>query len=123
MRTRVHYFLFESIAFEKDGFLVMSWWCLIRYFKKQISAAKLLFFVVLLYFFTCVYMQFHLDTALLQYVIGIFTILTLSKKTSESRTVILSPQQSSTKLSTKVRAPVGGESAEECGRCRINLTV
>jgi hypothetical protein len=36
-----------------------------------------------------------------------------------SRTVILSPQQSSTKLSTKVRAPVGGESAAECGRCRI----
>jgi hypothetical protein len=47
MRTRVHYFLFESIAFEKDGFLVLSWRCLIRYFKKQISAAKLLFSIVL----------------------------------------------------------------------------
>jgi hypothetical protein len=34
MKVLVHYSLFEGIAFGEDGFLVLSWWCLIRFYKE-----------------------------------------------------------------------------------------
>jgi hypothetical protein len=34
MMALVHCYLLEGIAFGEDGFLVLSWWCLVRCYKK-----------------------------------------------------------------------------------------
>jgi hypothetical protein len=30
MTALVHHYLLEGVAFGEDGFLVLSWWCLVR---------------------------------------------------------------------------------------------
>jgi hypothetical protein len=40
----------DGAALGEDGFLMLSWWCLVRCYKEQITVAGLFFFVILLYF-------------------------------------------------------------------------
>jgi hypothetical protein len=55
MMVLVHYSLFGGIAFGVDGFLVLLWWYLVRYYKELVTIAGLFFYVILLCFFGCVY--------------------------------------------------------------------
>lgn len=50
MTALEHCSLLGGIAFGVFGFLVLFWWCFVRFFKNRITVAGLFFFVILLYF-------------------------------------------------------------------------
>jgi hypothetical protein len=47
MMVLVHCFLRGGIIFEVDGFLVLTWWCLVRGFEKLVTVVELFFYVIL----------------------------------------------------------------------------
>jgi hypothetical protein len=68
-------FLLGGITFGVDGFLVLSWWCLVRCYKELVTVAGLSFYLIII-FWLCVYVL-PLGHLLLQRlgVICIFVIL------------------------------------------------
>jgi hypothetical protein len=47
MMVLVHCFLRGGIIFGVDGFLVLTWWCLVRGFEKLVTVVELFFYVIL----------------------------------------------------------------------------